>query len=112
AADGVPGRRARRLGVSLGDGLARRLAQPPLVEPVAAADQGDHRPAFGYEHQRLDDLRNVAADGARGVGGRARSLRELLDRDVEPRIAKPRFEPGHEVRIGRFLQLTVSYGAG
>ena len=50
--------------------------------PVARAQHHD-RPRVADEHQRLDDLSHLAADGRGGFHRRARGLRQHLDVDVE-----------------------------
>src|SRR5207248_4127669 len=81
----VTGRGADLVGVGSTHAVTcRGLPELGLVQAVRAADEGNHRLAVDDEHEGLDDLGNVTADGGRGVGRRPRALRERAYLDVEP----------------------------
>ena len=63
--------------------LAEDRGEPREVDPVRAADEAEDRleravVARRDEHERLDDLAELGADGPRGVLGGVRGLVELV----------------------------------
>ena len=87
AADGVAGGGADGVGVGALDLFAadvKQRGQLARVELVLAGDEGHDRRAGDGEDQALDDLADLAADGRRGVVGRARRLLEGDDVNRQP----------------------------
>ena len=73
------------------------------VGAAVAGDQREHVLAVADEDERLDDLLEPAADGARGVLGGRRPLGELLDRRVDAAAAderRRRVAPARATRAG------------
>ena len=76
--------------------LRQRRARRAIFAGVGAAVSGherEHRPAVALEDERLHDLSEVAADGARGVGAVGVAGGELLDPDLGAGLAEERRYP-------------------
>ena len=81
------------------DGEAGRLAhgvrvrplepEPRRVDLAIARAEAHHELVPAPEHERLDDLTHVAADGSGGVRRSPRRVRELAHLHVEPALAQP-----------------------
>src|SRR5439155_5307389 len=81
------------------DGEAGRLAhgvrvrplepEPRRVDLAIARAEAHHELVPAQEHERLDDLTHVAADGSGGVRRSPRRVRELAHLHVEPALAQP-----------------------
>jgi len=73
----------------LGGGLAHlghveRVGELAGIDAVLAGGDADDRVAVGHEHDRLGDLRLLAADRLCGVADSARGGLQPLELDVEP----------------------------
>ena len=88
-ADGEAGGVACLVGVGAPHGTgAEDVRQLRDVDAVDAGHERDHgRPVRADEHERLDDLTDLAADRASRVLRRSRALRKGLDADLQPGIA-------------------------
>ena len=83
------------LGVSLDQGISSHRTKPLLVNSVRAADERHHRLASCHEHQRLDDLTDLAADSSSRVGRGASARGELPYGKPGIRLSKPNLESPH-----------------
>jgi hypothetical protein len=89
----------------LADPLGVRLDRPEarLVDAVRAARDDQEWRVADAEHERLADLRHLAADGGRRLGRRPRPVRELADLGVDARLPQDgpdAVERAHAAAVG------------
>ena len=77
------------------------LGDRTLVGSPVAGDECEHVGAVADEHERLDDLRQLAADGFRRGARRRRPVGELLDAGVDGRRTQHLRDALDRLRPGR-----------
>ena len=87
-ADGKPGRRPGLVGVGGGE------AEPVGGHAAIAGTQHHQRLAVAHEHQRLDDLADLAAEGGGGLRGRAGGVGEGDDVDLNAVVGQSLLQSG------------------
>ena len=83
------------------NGAAGRGGDLLGVGAPVARDEHEHRAPVAVEDERLDDLAELAADGAGGVASAVgRAARELLDAGLGAGLAQERGDALHGLRPG------------